>query len=72
MKLIEKDFPTILEFLEEEKESTFSFDFSDNYLVKAIDHGWLSPENYKQLQHLVPDILQPLQILLPAVFKKSK
>ena len=72
LKLIEMDFSAMVEFLEEEKESNFSFDFSDNYLVKAIDHGWLNLENYKQLQQLVPDILQPLQILLPAIFKKSK
>jgi exodeoxyribonuclease V gamma subunit len=72
LKLMENDFASIMDLLEDEKENTFSFGFNDQYLVKAIDHGWLNAVSYKQLQQLVPAILQPIQLLLPAVFKKSK
>lgn len=70
VKLKDMDYGAMVEFLEDKKDDKYSYDFSDSYLVKAIDHGWLSPENFQMMQTLIPAILQPLQTLMMPIFKK--
>lgn len=72
LKLIEKDFAGMMEFLEDEKENSFSHDFTDTYLTKALEHDWLNPATYSKLQQMVREILEPIQQRLPSVFNKSK
>jgi hypothetical protein len=61
-----------MEFLDDEKDNSFSHDFTDTYLTKALEHGWLNDDTYSRLQMKVREILEPIQQLLPTVFNKSK
>ena len=72
LKLVDKDLNEIMEFLDDEKDNSFSHDFTDTYLTKALEHGWLNDDTYSRLQMKVREILEPIQQLLPTVFNKSK
>ncbi|MEN9951465.1 MAG: exodeoxyribonuclease subunit gamma [Bacteroidota bacterium] len=72
MAMVKLDFDAFLESIDDERNNDFNFQFKDDYLLKAIDLGWLTPQTHARLQEQVPLILEPIQQHLPTVFKKSK
>ncbi|MBM3441223.1 MAG: exodeoxyribonuclease V subunit gamma [Bacteroidetes bacterium] len=60
-----EDMTDVLERLEEDPRN---FEFKDDYLRKAMEHGFFSADTYGQLQENVDSILQPLANALPHLF----
>lgn len=55
-------------FLEEELENEFSFDMKDDYLNKAIEHGFFTEQRYDEFVRNMLRILGPIRERLPQPF----
>jgi exonuclease V gamma subunit len=58
-------------FYQEEAESEFSYDMKDDYLKKAVEHGFFDESRYDLFRENMLTILKPLQELLPHPFEKQ-
>jgi exodeoxyribonuclease V gamma subunit len=72
MEMISDDFDTFLDIYEDAKEKELDFTFEDDYLNKAVEHGFFSEKAYLEIQKNVKAIFEPINKHLPLVFKKIK
>ena len=70
-KDITKDLP--LKLLDVKSKGKFIyFTFEDDYLNKAVEHGFFSEKAYLEIQKNAKAIFEPINKHLPLVFKKIK
>ena len=72
MEMISDDFDTFLDIYEDAKEKELDFTFEDDYLNKAVEHGFFSEKAYLEIQKNAKAIFEPINKHLPLVFKKIK
>jgi exodeoxyribonuclease V gamma subunit len=72
MEMISDDFDTFLDIYEDAKEKELDFTFEDDYLNRAVEHGFFSEKAYLEIQKNAKAIFEPINKHLPLVFKKIK
>ena len=50
MEMISHDYETFLDIYEEAKDKELDFTFEDDYLNKAVEHGFFAETSYSQIQ----------------------
>jgi exodeoxyribonuclease V gamma subunit len=72
MEMIDADYEAFWDAYEKEAEDERSYTFKDDYLNKAVEHGFFSESAYEQIKNNVKAILEPIEALLPTIFKAIK
>jgi len=71
-EMILEDHESFMDQLEALEENEKNFDFNDEYLQKAIGHGFFSKDGYEHLKANVMEIMRPISGYLPALFPVKK
>lgn len=71
-KMIDKGYAEFSDALEKLIDDEKNFEFKDEYLLKAIDHGIFSEGHFDDLQMNVRKIMGPLKEALPVFFSTPK
>lgn len=69
-KHLSEEWSDFQKYYEEEVESEYGFDMKDDYLTKAVEHGFFDEATYPIFRENMITILKPLQALLPHPFEK--
>jgi hypothetical protein len=72
MEMISEAHDMFWDIYENSKEGELDFTFEDDYLNKAVEHGFFDEPAFEQIKDNVHAIFDPIQGLLPAVFAKIK
>ena len=72
MEMTSKAHGMFWDIYENSKEGELDFTFEDDYLNKAVEHGFFDEPAFEQIKENVHAIFDPIQGLLPAVFAKIK
>lgn len=70
MGMIDNGYDSFWEDYEDTLEDEYDYRFKDQYLVKAIEHGFFAESNFQVLGANVHEIMDPLRELLPGLFEK--
>jgi hypothetical protein len=70
--MIDKGYAEFSDALEKLIDDEKNFEFKDEYLLKAIDHGIFSEGHFDDLQMNVRKIMGPLKEALPVFFSTPK
>jgi exonuclease V gamma subunit len=70
MEMISADYEAFYDAYEKEAEDERSYTFEDDYLNKAIEHGFFAEAAFEQIKENVEAIFKPIKVLLPQVFAK--
>jgi exodeoxyribonuclease V gamma subunit len=71
-EMLTADHESFTDQLESLMENDRIFDFNDEYLQKAIGHGFFSKDGFDELKSNVTEIMRPLAAYLPALFPVKK
>ncbi len=72
MEMISGDYEAFWDAYEKEAENERAYTFEDDYLNKAIEHGFFSEPAFEHIKNNVKAVFEPIQALLPNVFKALK
>ena len=70
MEMISGNYETFMGIYEDARDKELDFSFEDDYLNKAIEHGFFDELVYLEIQQNVKAIFDPINFRLPLVFKK--
>lgn len=68
--MLREDHEKMIDLIEEMEEQAMNFDFKDEYLKKAMEHGFFSKDGFETLKYNVHLIMQPIAEQLPILFTK--
>jgi exodeoxyribonuclease V gamma subunit len=72
MEMINGNYDTFWGVYEDSKDNERDFSFEDDYLNKAVEHGFFDELVYLEIQQNVKSIFDPINFRLPLLFKKIK
>lgn len=67
-KMVRGTWENMMDVFDSLEENEKNHDFKEDYVKKAIEHGFFSVGNYPQLQQNVMEIMEPISKLLPEFF----
>jgi exodeoxyribonuclease V gamma subunit len=70
MEMISGNYDTFWAIYEDAKDKELDFSFEDDYLNKAVEHGFFDELVYLEIQQNVKAIFDPINVHLPLLFKK--
>lgn len=70
-KFISEGWEDFMKFYEESNESDFGYDMKNEYLQKAVEHGFFDETNFNVFLENMHTILDPLFALLPHPFEPT-
>lgn len=70
-KYIDKDWQTFIQFFDKEKDNERSFDMRDDYLNKALEHGFFTEDRFAEFVQNMFSVLNPIKELIAHPFEKT-
>ena len=70
MEMISGNYETFMGIYEDARDKELDFSFEDDYLNKAVEHGFFDELVYLEIQQNAKAIFDPINFRLPLVFKK--
>jgi hypothetical protein len=62
----------MMDKIEDMEEQAMNFDFKDEYLKKAMEHGFFSKDGFERLKENVHLIMGSIDSHLPVLFTRPK